>query len=209
MNENKRLSLLPSYEEELYGKGYTAVAGVDEAGRGPLAGDVFAAAVILPRGFMPEGLNDSKKLSEKKREALYNVITENAISYAIGRASAAEIDTINILRATHLAMQRALEGLHIPADFALIDGNPVKGIDCPHETIIKGDAKCLSIAAASILAKVERDRYMLSLDALYPQYGFAKHKGYGTVAHKEAVFLHGPSKEHRKSFLVKWYGEVR
>ncbi len=208
MDERQRLINMTIFEEELYKEGYCAIAGVDEAGRGPLAGDVYAAAVILPHGFLPEGLDDSKKLSEKKRDALYDRITQNAIAYAVGTATAEEIDTINILNATHLAMYRALMGLSVKADYALIDGNPVKGITLPHKCIVKGDSLSLSIAAASIIAKVSRDRYMVKLDELYPGYGFSTHKGYGTKAHKEAVFKKGPCPEHRKSFLKKWYGDA-
>ena len=197
------------FEEEGYQQGYTCIAGVDEAGRGPLAGDVYAAAVILPRDFRPAGLNDSKKLSEKKREALYDIICAHAVAYAIGTASAEEIDRINILRATHLAMYRAVQSLCVKPDYVLIDGNPVQGIPVPNRSIVKGDSRSLSIAAASILAKVSRDRYMQDLDKQYPQYGFAVHKGYGTKAHKEAVWQYGPSPEHRRSFLKKWYGDVQ
>ena len=208
MDERQRLINMTTYEEALCNEGYSAVAGIDEAGRGPLAGDVYAAAVILPQGFLPEGLDDSKKLSEKKREALYDIIVENAIAHSVGTASAEEIDTINILNATHLAMYRALTSLSVKADYALIDGNPVKGIKLPHKCIVKGDSLSLSIAAASIIAKVSRDRYMVKLDAMYPGYGFSVHKGYGTKAHKEAIFAKGPCPAHRKSFLKKWYGDV-
>ncbi len=209
MEEKERLLHMTEFEEALFAEGYSLIAGVDEAGRGPLAGDVYAAAVILPRNFLPEGLNDSKKLSEKKREALYDVILENALAWAVGTASAEEIDTINILNATHLAMYRALSGLKIKPEFALIDGNPVKGISIPHNCIVKGDGRSLSIAAASVIAKVSRDRYMQKLDEMYPGYGFAIHKGYGTKAHKEAIFKKGPCEVHRKSFLKKWYGDLR
>lgn len=207
MDEIIRLKEMHKYEEALNAHGYTFIAGVDEAGRGPLAGDVFAAAVILPSDFLPEGLNDSKKLSEKKREMLYDSITENAISYAIGRTSAEEIDEINILQATYEAMRRAVKGLDITPDYVLIDGNPVKDMPFNHACIVKGDSLSLSIAAASIIAKVSRDRYMLEMDTLYPGYGFAVHKGYGTKLHKEAVWKNGPCPIHRKSFLKKWYKE--
>lgn len=206
MEEMQRLEKMLEYERALQAGGYGRIAGVDEAGRGPLAGDVFAAAVILPDGFMPEGLNDSKKLSEKKREKLFDVITENAVSYAIGRATATEIDEINILQATYLAMRRAAEGLVVKPDYVLIDGNPVQGMPYLNASIVKGDSLSLSIAAASIIAKVARDRYMQEMDALYPGYGFSVHKGYGTKAHKEAVWEKGPCPIHRRSFLKKWYG---
>lgn len=188
-------------EDAVYAQGYTAVCGCDEAGRGPLAGPVVAAAVILPRGCEIEGLNDSKKLSEKKREALFNIICESAISYAIAEASPSEIDEINILNASMLAMRRAVELLKIPADFALIDGNTSRGFAIPTQTVVGGDAKSPSIAAASILAKVTRDRMCADMDAAYPEYGFAKHKGYPTKAHMDAVREYGPSPIHRKTFL--------
>ncbi len=206
MNEIQRLTEMRKYEDALMANGYQIVAGVDEAGRGPLAGDVFAAAVILPPDFMPDGLNDSKKISEKKREALFDVITENAVAYAIGRASAEEIDEINILQATYAAMRRAVAGLSVVPDYVLIDGNPVQDMPFLHASIVKGDSLSLSIAAASIIAKVSRDRYMLEMDALYPGYGFSVHKGYGTKAHKDAVWENGPCPIHRRSFLKKWYG---
>lgn len=194
---------MPSYdfEEKHYSEGYTAVCGCDEAGRGPLCGPVVAAAVILPRGLVIEGLNDSKKLSEKKREALFDVIREKAVSYAIAEASPAEIDKYNILNASMLAMRRAVEALSVPADFALIDGNCSRGFEIPTETVVGGDAKSYSIAAASILAKVTRDRGCAELDRLYPEYGIAKHKGYPTKDHMEAVRKHGPAPIYRKSFL--------
>ncbi len=206
MEEQKRLLEMRKFEDTLMGAGYNNIAGVDEAGRGPLAGDVFAAAVILPPDFLPEGLNDSKKLSEKKREKLYDVITENAIAYAVGRASAEEIDDINILQATYEAMRRAVAGLSVKPDYVLIDGNPVTDMPFLHASIVKGDSLSLSIAAASIIAKVSRDRYMMEMDAQFPGYGFGVHKGYGTKAHKEAVWEHGPCPIHRRSFLKKWYG---
>lgn len=194
---------MPSYEyeEAKYKEGYTAVCGVDEAGRGPLCGPVVAAAVILPTSLIIEGLNDSKKLSEKKREALYDIIIEKAIAYGIAEASPEEIDEINILNASQLAMRRAVEKLGVKADFALIDGNCSRGFDIPTETIVKGDAKSYSIAAASILAKVTRDRQCIELDKEYPQYNIAKHKGYPTKEHMQAVREHGIAPIYRKTFL--------
>lgn len=195
-----------SIENEIRAKGFSAVCGVDEAGRGPLAGPVCAAAVILAEEI--EGLNDSKKLSEKKREELFPVIKEKALSYSIAFASVEEIEKYNILNATYLAMNRAIEGLHIPADFALIDGNRVPtDISVPCETVIKGDAKSASIAAASILAKVTRDRLMLEEDKKYPEYNFKKHKGYGTKEHTDAILKYGVSPIHRPSFLKKLLGD--
>ena len=189
------------YEEKHYAEGYTAICGCDEAGRGPLCGPVVAAAVILPRDLVIEGLNDSKKLSEKKREALFEIIKEKAIAYAIAEASPAEIDEINILNASMLAMRRAVEALSVKADFALIDGNCSREFNIPTETIVKGDAKSYSIAAASILAKVTRDRGCAELDKMYPEYGIAKHKGYPTKDHMDAVRKHGPTPIYRMSFL--------
>ena len=196
-----RKILLYDMEEALNNEGYELVCGVDEAGRGPLAGDVYAAAVILPKGLLIEGLDDSKKLTEKKREALFDVITGNAISYAVASVSPEKIDEINILNAVMLAMNTAVEKLSPSADFALIDGNIARGFGVPCKTVIKGDAKSPSIAAASILAKVSRDRECYKLDEMYPEYGFAKHKGYGTKAHMEALFEYGPCPCHRKTFL--------
>ncbi len=189
------------YENKRYAEGYSAVCGCDEAGRGPLCGPVVAAAVILPRDIDIPGLNDSKKLTEKKREALFEVIKEKAIAYAIAEASPEEIDEINILNASMLAMRRAVEALSTPADFALIDGNCSRGFKIPTETVIKGDSLSMSIAAASILAKVTRDRGCAELDGLYPEYGIAKHKGYPTKEHMDAVRTYGPSPIHRKTFL--------
>ena len=189
------------YEDKHYAEGYSAICGCDEAGRGPLCGPVVAAAVILPKGLEIEGLNDSKKLTEKKREALYEVIKEKALAYAIAEASPEEIDDINILNASMLAMRRAVDALDIPADFALIDGNCSRGFNIPTETVVKGDAKSYSIAAASILAKVTRDRQCIELDQAYPEYGIAKHKGYPTKDHMDAVRKYGPSPIHRRSFL--------
>ena len=194
-------------ENEARIKGYKLVCGVDEAGRGPLAGPVCAAAVILPDNCEIEGLNDSKKISEKKREALFDIIKEKAIAYSIAYGSLEEIEEYNILEATYLAMNRAIEGLNTKADFALIDGNRVpKGIKIPCETVVKGDSKSCSIAAASILAKVTRDRLMLEYDKKYPQYLFAQHKGYGTKAHYEAIKQHGVCEIHRLSFLKNVLG---
>ena len=194
---------MPSFEfkEKHYLEGYTAVCGLDEAGRGPLCGPVVAAAVILPRGLEIEGLNDSKKLTEKKREALFEIIKEKAVAYAIAEASPEEIDEINILNASMLAMRRAVEALPVQADFALIDGNCSRGFEIPTETIVKGDAKSYSIAAASILAKVTRDRQCVELAKAYPQYNIAKHKGYPTKEHMDAVREHGVVPIYRKSFL--------
>ena len=177
------------------------ICGTDEAGRGPLAGPVAAGACILPDGYIPEGLDDSKKLTEKKREALYAQITENALAWGIGLASAAEIDEINILNASLLAMRRAIAATGVTPDLVLVDGSVNRGFDIRSEAVIGGDAKSPSIAAASILAKVTRDRIMAELDGKYPEYGFAKHKGYPTPAHKLAVYEFGPCSEHRKSFL--------
>jgi ribonuclease HII len=195
------------YEENAINAGYKVVCGIDEAWRGPLAGPVHAAAVILPIGLEIEGLNDSKKLSEKKREQLFDIICEKAIDYSIGIASEKEIDEINILNATFLAMHRAVEGLKIRPDYALIDGNQYPKIPFViEETVVKGDAKSMSIAAASILAKVSRDRFMLEKTKEYPQYEFEKHKGYGTKLHYEKIREFGPSPIHRMSFLKKFYG---
>lgn len=190
-----------TYENEKYALGYTAVCGCDEAGRGPLCGPVVAAAVIMPREVIIEGLNDSKKLTEKKREKLFDIIKETAVAYAIAEASPAEIDEINILNASMLAMRRAVEQLQVAADFALIDGNCSRGFEIPTETVVKGDSKSYSIAAASILAKVTRDRGCIELDREYPLYGIAKHKGYPTKEHMDAVRKYGPSPIHRRSFL--------
>ena len=193
--------LLYDIEEALENKGFNLICGVDEAGRGPLAGDVYAAAVILPKGLIIDGLDDSKKLSEKKREALFDVITENAVAYGIASATPRQIDEMNILNAVMYAMNEAVKKLSPSADYALIDGNIARGFSIPCETVIKGDAKSPSIAAASILAKVSRDRECYVLDEKYPEYGFAKHKGYGTKAHMEALFKYGPCPVHRRTFL--------
>ena len=193
-----------SIEKEAIQNGYKFVCGVDEAGRGPLAGPVCAAAVILPIDAEIEGLNDSKKLSEKKREALFPVICEKAIAYSIAFGSLEEIEKLNILEATYLAMNRAIEALPKQADFALIDGNRVpKDIKIPCQTVVKGDAKSCSVAAASILAKVTRDRLLLEYDEQYPQYNFKKHKGYGTKEHTDLILKYGPCPIHRMSFLKK------
>ena len=189
------------YEDEAKSNGYTLVCGIDEAGRGPLMARVCAAAVILPPHFEIEGLNDSKKLTEKKREALFPIITSSAVAYGIAYATEKEIDELNILNATMLAMNRAIKALSVKADFALIDGNCSRSIEIPSKTIVGGDAKCPSISAASILAKVSRDRLCYELDKKYPEYGFAKHKGYGTKEHMEALKKFGPCPCHRMTFL--------
>ena len=191
------------YEQSAELKGYKAICGVDEAGRGPLAGPVCAASVILPPNTIIDGVNDSKKLTEKKREALFDVIKETAVSYSIAYASVEEIESINILNATMLAMKRAVEGLDVKADYAMIDGNKMPPLDIDGETIVKGDAKSMSIACASILAKVSRDRLLYEYAKEYPQYQFDKHKGYGTAAHREAILEYGPCPYHRMSFLKK------
>ena len=191
------------YEQSAELKGYKAICGVDEAGRGPLAGPVCAAAVILPPNTIIDGVNDSKKLTEKKREALFDVIKETAVSYSIAYASVEEIESINILNATMLAMKRAVEGLDVKADYAMIDGNKMPPLNIDGETIVKGDAKSMSIACASILAKVSRDRLLYEYAKEYPQYQFDKHKGYGTAAHREAILEYGPCPYHRMSFLKK------
>lgn len=193
------------FEKEALAKGYKSVCGVDEAGRGPLAGPVYAAAVILPEGVIIDGVNDSKKLSEKKRESLFDVIREQALSYSIAYATVDEIEEINILNATMLAMRRAIDGLDIKADYAMIDGNKIPPLDIDAECIVKGDAKSMSIACASILAKVSRDRLLYKYAEEYPMYGFDKHKGYGTKVHREAILKYGPCPYHRKSFLKKLY----
>lgn len=193
------------FEKEALAKGYKSVCGVDEAGRGPLAGPVCAAAVILPEGVIIDGVNDSKKLSEKKRESLFDVIREQARSYSIAYATVDEIEEINILNATMLAMRRAIDGLDIKADYAMIDGNKIPPLDIDAECIVKGDAKSMSIACASILAKVSRDRLLYKYAEEYPMYGFDKHKGYGTKVHREAILKYGPCPYHRKSFLKKLY----
>ena len=190
-------------EMEIRAKGFTAVCGIDEAGRGPLAGPVVAAAVILPEDIQLPGVNDSKKITEKKREILFDLVKEHALAYGIGEARGTESDEINMWQATVLAVRRAVEALQIPADYALVDGNRIQGLPVPAETVIGGDGKVLSIAAASILAKVTRDRYMRDMAAQYPEYGFEKHKGYGTKAHYAAIEQYGICPLHRKTFLKK------
>lgn len=193
------------FENAAKAKGFKTVCGIDEAGRGPLAGPVCAACVVLRDGEMIEGLNDSKKLTEKKREALFKEITEKAVDYSIAMASEKEIDEINILQATFLAMRRAFEGLtKVSPDYALIDGNKTPGLPIEQEAVVKGDARSASVAAASILAKVTRDRYMINMDKVYPQYCFSKHKGYGTKLHYQCLDEYGPSPVHRQTFLKKW-----
>ena len=194
-------------EDSFYAEGVKVICGVDEAGRGPLAGPVCAAAVILPEHLEIPGLTDSKKLTDKKRRELFPIIKEQAIAYGIGMASQQEIDEINILQATFLAMQRALDQLGVKPDLALIDGNREKDFGLPVKTVVKGDSLSLNIAAASILAKVTRDDLMVELAETYPEYGFEIHKGYGTKAHYAALTAHGPSPIHRMSFLKKFYGE--
>lgn len=198
-----------SYENEARAAGFAAVCGVDEAGAGPLCGPVYAAAVILPEDCAIPGLDDSKKLTEKKREALFSVITERAVSYAVAWVDEREIDATDILSARMRAMQLAIDGLSVPADFALIDGNRDRGrsaaIVTPHRCLVGGDSRSTSIAAASVLAKVSRDRFVVEvLDKLYPQYQFAKHKGYGTALHRALFEQYGPCPAHRMSFLGKW-----
>ncbi len=196
-----------SYETEAHENGYKIVCGVDEAGRGPLAGPVFAAAVILPENYTHEILNDSKKLSEKKRDIVFDDIIRDAVAYSVGIATEKEIDDINILNATFLAMKRAVDGLSIKPDLAYIDGNQYPHTGVKEITIVKGDSKCMSVAAASIIAKVSRDRYMLKVAEEYPEYEFPKHKGYGTKLHYEMIEKYGVSPVHRRSFLKKILGE--
>ena len=193
------------YEHAAFADGYKLVCGIDEAGRGPLAGPVCAAAVILPPDCKIEGLNDSKKLTDKRRRELYDVIVAQAAAYGIAFASHQEIDEINILQATFLAMRRAMAQLGVKPELALVDGNRDPGLGIPTRTIVKGDSLSASVAAASILAKVTRDRWMEELDAKYPQYGFAVHKGYGTKRHYAALTEFGPCEEHRMTFLKKLY----
>ena len=188
------------FEEKARRKGFSAVAGIDEAGRGPLAGPVVAAAVILPDSFQLDGLTDSKKLSEKKRDELFPLIRKQARAYGIGLASAQEVDQLNILRATLLAMQRALKKIQADVDYLLIDGITPLPVNLPQETLKKGDSRSLSIAAASVLAKVTRDRFMVQLDRQFPGYGFAVHKGYGTLIHRQAIEAKGPVLPHRLTF---------
>ncbi len=195
------------FEKEAAQNGYTHICGVDEAGRGPLAGPVCAAAVILPEGCIIEGVNDSKKLTEKKREALFDVIIETAVSCSIAFGTVEEIERDNILAATMNTMRRAVEGLSVKADFAMIDGNRIPPLDIPSRCIVGGDAKSMSIAAASILAKVSRDRLMLKYAEQYPEYAFEKHKGYGTKLHVERILEYGECPIHRPSFLKKIYAK--
>lgn len=191
------------YENEAIKKGYKYICGVDEAGRGPLAGPVFAAAVILSKNDIIDDVMDSKKISEKKREYLFDVIKNKAVSYSIAMATEKEIENINILNATMLAMKRAISGLYATPDIALIDGNKAPEVNIPTKTIVKGDSLSASIAAASILAKVSRDSYMKDMSKIYPEYNFDKHKGYGTKLHIELIKRYGPCKIHRKSFLKR------
>ena len=196
------------FERQSWGRGALRVAGVDEAGRGPLAGPVVAAALLFDRAFLEaeqygclQAVNDSKTLAESQRERLYTLLTTSCpCVFGVGLADVAEIDTLNILRATHLAMARALTAISPLPDFALVDGLPVPGLPCPSQAVVGGDGRSLSIAAASIIAKVARDRLMLELDQRYPQYQFARHKGYGTKAHLQALLQHGPCPAHRRSF---------
>ena len=201
MNNNNLWQL----EDSIYSEGFSLLAGVDEAGRGPLAGPVCAASCILPRNLEIPGLNDSKKLSPQKREALYDVIIKSAVSYGIAFATVEEIESLNILNATFLAMNRALSQLSPQPALALIDGNRNSGISIPSRCVVKGDSLCANIAAASVLAKVTRDRYMLTMAEQYPEYGFEKHKGYGTAQHYAAIRQFGPSPIHRPSFLRKMH----
>lgn len=193
-----------SFENALFNQGVKTICGVDEAGRGPLAGPVYAAAVILPAGIRIDGLKDSKKLTEAMREKLFDIIVENSVSYAVAYATEQEIDDINILNATFLAMERAISALDVKSDIALIDGNMAKGLSVPAKCIVKGDSLSASIAAASILAKVSRDRYMKELSKSYPEYMFDRHKGYPTKLHYECIEKYGISRVHRRSFLKKY-----
>lgn len=205
--ELKRQGEMWFYESKMKNAGYKFIAGVDEAGRGPLAGPVFAACVILPDDCIIDGINDSKKLSEKKREQLFEEITKKAVCYSIASIDEKTIDDVNILNATHMAMNKVVDEMAIKPDYVLIDGNSIKNMTTPHETIVKGDAKSISIAAASILAKVSRDRFICEIADKYPEYQFEKHKGYGTKVHTDALKKFGPCEIHRKSFLKKILGE--
>ncbi len=208
MNNRQKESVdLWQIERSLFAQGIHPIAGIDEAGRGPLAGPVCAAAVILPEGLVIEGLNDSKKLSDKKRRALYDIIINQAVAYGIALVDEKTVDEINILQATFLAMRQAAEQLTVQPALALVDGNRAPGLRVPVQTVVKGDSLSANIAAASILAKVTRDRLMERLDAEYPQYGFAVHKGYGTKAHYAALREYGPCPIHRMTFLKKFYGQ--
>jgi ribonuclease HII len=202
--EQLRLDKMLEYERALYAKGYEFVCGIDEAGRGPLCGPVVAAAVILKKDDHIEGVNDSKKLTEKKREELFEIIKERAVAWSVGIVDEETIDRINILEATRLAMKKAVEGLREKPDFALVDAEKKVPIDVPYSPIIKGDALSESIAAASIIAKVTRDHMIIELDKEYPEYGFAKNKGYGTKEHTDAILKYGLCKAHRRSFCKKF-----
>lgn len=204
--ELQRLYEMEVIERGLRENGYNFIAGVDEAGRGPLAGPVYAAAVILPSGCIIEGLNDSKKLSEKNREKLYDIIIDKAVSYSVQSVCEAVIDEVNILNAVFIAMNKAVQSLNPPPDYVLVDGNRIKDMKFPCETVVKGDSRSINIAAASILAKVSRDRYIKEISDKYPEYNFAKHKGYGTKEHIEVLRKLGPCEIHRKSFLKKILG---
>lgn len=205
--EIQRIEAMKEIENEYRLKGYSLICGVDEAGRGPLAGPVCAAAVILSPDTIIKGINDSKKLTEKRREELFDEICEKAEAYSIYSVDEKRIDEINILNATYEAMNGAVKGLSVTPDFVLIDGNRISGMTLPHETVVKGDAKSVSIAAASILAKVSRDRFICEMAGQYPEYGFEKHKGYGTKAHTEAILKYGPCEIHRRTFLKKLLGD--
>ncbi len=202
--EQLRLDKMLEYERALYAKGYELVCGIDEAGRGPLCGPVVAAAVILKKDDHIEGVNDSKKLTEKKREELFEIVKERAVAWSVGIVDEETIDRINILEATRLAMKKAVEGLSIKPDYALVDAEKKVPIDVPYSPIIKGDALSESIAAASIIAKVTRDHMIVELDKEYPEYGFAKNKGYGTKEHTDAILKYGLCKAHRRSFCKKF-----
>ena len=202
--EELRLEKMLEYEKELYSKGYEYICGIDEAGRGPLCGPVVAAAVILKNGDKIEGVNDSKKLSEKKREQIFEEIKERAVAYSVGIVDEKTIDEINILEATRLAMKKAVDGLKTKPQYALVDAEKKVPIDIPYTPIIKGDALSESIAAASIIAKVTRDRMIVELDSKYPEYNFAKNKGYGTKQHTDAIKEHGLCPAHRRSFCKKF-----
>lgn len=208
MTTVKEKPSLYEIENALHDRGLTLICGIDEAGRGPLVGPVCAAAVILPQGLVIDGLDDSKKLTEKKRDALYDVITAQAVSWAVGLATPQEIDAFNILQATYLAMRRAVGGLSCVPDYVLVDGNGDPQLSLPTETVVKGDGKAACIAAASVLAKVTRDRLLTALGAQYPAYGFEKHKGYPTRAHYEAIARYGITPEHRQSFLKTLHSHI-
>lgn len=205
--EIQRTVAMYEIERSCRERGFNMIAGVDEAGRGPLAGPVYAAAVILSPDTVIKGINDSKKLTEKRREELFCEITEQAVAYSVFSVDEKRIDEINILNATFEAMNGAVDGLSVKPDYVLIDGNRIKNMTLPHETVVKGDAKSTSIAAASILAKVSRDRFICEMAKKYPEYGFEKHKGYGTKAHNEAILKHGPCEIHRRTFLKKLLGD--